>query len=157
MLKNKILFLITQLFFLNSVLANENNSIKIMQAWISEAPPTVSVLAAYAHIQNMTQKSKTLVAVNSPTFTKTELHLSKVVNDTATMEKQDSLIIPANSTVKLSPGAYHLMLFNPKAQLKSGDTIELSFSFADGSLIPAIATVKKRNSSSHTHEHHHHH
>lgn len=155
MLKNKILFLITQLFFLNSVFANENNSIKIMQAWISEAPPTVSVLAAYAHIQNMTQESKTLVSVSSPAFTKTELHLSKVINDTATMEKQDSLIIPANSTIKLSPGAYHLMLFNTKVQLKSGDTIELNFSFSDGSLIPAIATVKKRNNGGHEHHHHH--
>ena len=127
-----------------------------MQVWISEAPPTISVLAAYADIQNMTQESKALVSVSSPAFTKIELHLSKVINDTATMEKQNSLIIPANSTVKLSPGAYHLMLFNPEVQLKSGDTVDLNFRFADDTIIPATATVKKRNKVDHEHHHHHH-
>ncbi|MGB1800480.1 MAG: copper chaperone PCu(A)C [Gammaproteobacteria bacterium] len=156
MLKNKTLFFAIQLFFLNSVFASENSSIKVIDAWISEAPPTVSVLAAYADIQNMTQESKALVSVSSPAFPKIELHLSKVINDTATMEKQESLTIPANSTMKLSPGAYHLMLFNPEAPLKSGDTVDLNFNFADGTSIPATATVKKRSNGGHDHHHHHH-
>ena len=157
MLKNKLLFLTIFILYIHSVQADENLNISINDVWISEAPPTVSVLAAYAQIHNPLSESKSLVAVSSPAFSKVELHLSKVVNETATMEKQESLIIPAKSIMELAPGSYHLMLFEPEKIFKAGDTTALDFRFADGTSISVSATVRKRNNNSHHHEHHHHH
>jgi periplasmic copper chaperone A len=151
------LFLILGLFLSNPLFAEENKNIQISNAWISEAPPTVSVLAAYATIQNLSEQEQTLISVSSPFFSKAELHLSKVINEMATMEKQKSLMIPAKDAVELSPGAYHLMLFDPEIPLKAGDTIIIDFTFTDGSSSTAEAIVKKRNNSGHEHHHHHDH
>lgn len=156
MLKNK-LFIIALLFFSNTpIQAEEKSNISLKDVWISEAPPTVSVLAAYAQIHNSSEKASKLVEVTGPEFTNVELHLSKVVNETATMEKQDSLTIPANSMIDLAPGSYHLMLFEPKKVFKAGDSTTLDFRFKDGRTISVSATVKKRNNQ-HNHNHHHHH
>lgn len=157
MLKNKLLFLMLFIFSINYVLADKKPEVSIDDVWISEAPPTASVLAAYAHIHNPTPNVQTLVSVNSPAFSKAELHLSKVINGIATMEKQESLSIPANSTIKLTPGAYHLMLFQPDKSYKAGDMIVLSFRFSDGTSVSVSATVKKRNNTEHEHHHQHHH
>ena len=156
MLNNTSLLIAAILFFFNPVFADEQSVINISDAWISEAPPTVSILAAYASIENTSSDSQTLTSVSSPFFSKVELHLSKVINDTAKMEKQDSLTIPENSTISLTPGAYHLMLFYPEKQLKADDEVMLEFNFADGTTKTVKAIVKKRNGSDHEHHHHHH-
>lgn len=153
--KIKLLLLVSPLFFSCFVSANEN--ISISDVWISEAPPTVSVLAAYAKIQNTSNEAQTLILIRSPIFSKIEIHLSKVVNDMAKMEKQNSLTIPAQGSVELSPGAFHLMLFDPKALLKAGDTTTITFTFADGTSNTVEATVEKRNNGEHEHHHHHDH
>jgi hypothetical protein len=153
--KIKLLLLASTLFFSCFISANEN--IGITDIWISEAPPTVSILAAYATIQNTSNEAQTLITVTSPIFSKIELHLSKVIDDMATMEKQDSLIIPAQGSIQLSPGAYHLMLFDPEVPLKAGDSATITFTFADGTSNTVEATVEKRNNESHEHHHDHEH
>ena len=159
MLKNKLLFLALFTLLVNPILADENPNISIKDAWISEAPPNISVLAAYAHIHNLSAEAQTLLSVASPDFSKVEIHLSKIVNETAKMEKQEALNIPANSALELTPGAYHLMLFDPNKTFESGDTITLNFSFSDDSFVSVPVTVRKRNNKKHknNHEHHHHH
>ncbi len=148
--------LITSLLFSGITCAAENKNIRITDAWISEAPPTISTLAAYATLQNKSGKAVMLRSIASPEFAHVELHLSKIVADLARMEKQDSLLIPANDSVALSPGGYHLMLFNPKRPLTAGDTATIIFTFADDTSKTVTATVKKRNTQAHDHSHHQH-
>jgi len=155
MLKIKPLLILFSIFNSCLTFADDNKNINITELWISEAPPTVSILAAYAKIQNTSLKNQTLVSVTSPMFSKVELHLSKIINDTATMEKQNSLVIHAERSVEFSPGDYHLMLFNPEIPLKAGDTAKIIFNFADGSSSTVNARVEKRKPSQHEHHHHH--
>jgi periplasmic copper chaperone A len=150
------LLIILSYFFSCFTFANENQNIDISNVWVSEAPPTVTVLAAYAKIKNISSKTQILTTVSSPQFSKIELHLSKVVNEMATMEKQDSLAIPANETVELSPGSFHLMLFNPQSPLKSGNNVLITFTFVDGTSVSVNANVKKRSNDGHEHHHHNH-
>lgn len=154
MLKIKLLFILCFTLF-NTAYAEENKNIIITDVWISAAPPTVTTLAAYAKIQNISDETQTLTSVSSPLFPKIELHLSKVVADIAKMEKQESLTIQANNHIELSPGAYHLMLFDPESPLTVGGTIPLTFIFSDDTSKTVDAIVKKRNSNSHNHGHHH--
>jgi periplasmic copper chaperone A len=151
--KIKLLILSFSLFLTCLVFADENKNINISELWISEAPPTVSILAAYARIKNTSAKEQTLISITSPVFSKVELHLSKIVNGMATMEKQNSLIIPAKSFIELSPGNYHLMLFNPDTSLKAGDSAIITFTFASGMSTSVEAKVKKRNNDEHKHHH----
>ena len=63
-------------------------------------------------------------------------------------------MIEAENYIELSPGAYHLMLFNPDRPLKAGDNVIIHFNFSDGSSSIIEAPVKKRISDAHNHHHH---
>ena len=161
---NKVnLFLLTTFIFQilssSSVFANESMKIDISDAWISEAPPTASVLAGYADIHNDSDKPIALITVSSPNFSKIEIHRSVLNGDMVSMEKQETLEIPEKNTIKLSPGDLHLMLFDPDRPLRSGDTATLNFSFSDGHNQTIEAKVERRSSNDHSsedHSHHHH-
>lgn len=155
---NRFLFktLFLTLFFSSTVLADETNDINTTDIWISEAPPTVSILAGYLNIQNNSNETITLVSASSPNFSRIEIHRSVMQGEMVSMEKQDSLDIPAGETVKLSPGGYHLMLFNPGKPLRSGDTAIINLSFSNGHEQSIEASVKRR-SGGHDHSHHNHH
>ena len=144
------LILIFILFLnINVALAENISGIDISHLWISEAPPTVSVLVAYVTLKNNSTKTASLISVSSPLFSSIEIHRSIVEDDVASMERYSSLTIPAKSTIKLLPGDYHLMLFNPKTPLKIGDRTTLTFTFSNGVKIPVKAHVKKRKYNVH--------
>jgi copper(I)-binding protein len=156
---NKVnLFLLTtfifQTLFPSSALSNESGEVSFSDAWINEAPATVSVLAGYANIHNASDKSITLLTVSSPNFSKIEIHRSVLNGDMVSMEKQETLAIPAKNTIKLSPGDLHLMLFDPDKPLRAGDTATLNFSFSDGNNQTIEARVERRSSEDHSHHHH---
>jgi len=147
-----------KLFLILSTLTNlvsgkETQEIAISDAWISESPPTLSVLAGYATIHNKSSEIKMLTAVSSPVFSRVEIHLSKVTNGMASMQKQASLAIPAENSVEFSPGNYHLMLFDPERPLRAGDKATIVFTFSDGLSKSVQATVEKRNGNGHSHHH----
>jgi len=139
------------LLFLNNniVLAEKNLKINITDLWISEAPPTVSVLVAYVTLINNSEIPISLVSISCPLFSSIEIHRSIIKNGIASMEKHATLEILSKSTIKLSPGDYHLMLFNPEMPLKIGDTPVFMFGFSDGTQISVKANIRKRNNYAH--------
>lgn len=147
-------------FFLLSILlcrtatADTTQNIDITNAWISEAPPTVTILAGYFDITNNSNREMTLKAASSPHFSRVEIHLSVTKDDMVSMEKQDALAIPAGETLKLTPGSYHLMLFDPNKAIRAGDTATISLSFAGGHTQTVEANIERRGHQSH-HAHHH--
>jgi copper(I)-binding protein len=100
-------------------------------------------------LKNNTTKTASLVSVSSPLFSSIEIHRSIVKDEVASMERHLSLTIPAKSTIKLLPGDYHLMLFNPKTPLEIGDKPTLTFTFSNGVKILVKAQVKKRKYRKH--------
>ena len=134
---------------INTVLAENDLKITVTDLWISEAPPAVSVLVAYVTLKNNSDISLSLISVSSSLFSSIEIHRSIVKDDMASMERYSSLTIPAKSTIKLLPGDYHLMLFNPKTPLEIGDRPTLTFTFSNGVKIPVKAHVKKRKYNEH--------
>ncbi|MDA0655690.1 MAG: copper chaperone PCu(A)C [Proteobacteria bacterium] len=119
------------------------SAIMVTEPWVREAPPNMTVHAAYGVLHNKTAKPAQLVSAMSPDYKTVELHLSKVEHGMATMVKQDQLSIPANGMVTMAPGGFHLMLHRPKRALKAGDKITITLGFADGLKTVFSAPVKK--------------
>lgn len=115
----------------------------VVDAWIPEAPPVSTVMAAFMTIRNPDADDVKIVSVQSEKFSEIQMHLSIDEDGVAKMLPQKALIIPAHGELQLRPGSYHLMLFNPVAPLKAGDKVTLNFTFADGSKLPVVADVKK--------------
>ncbi|MFV0624973.1 copper chaperone PCu(A)C [Sphingomonas sp. ac-8] len=93
------------------------------------------------------QTDATLVAVTTPAAARTELHETMKTADAGhaampgmagrasaatTMRPLEALPLPAGRTVKLAPGARHLMLFDVDAKVTPGASVPLRLEFADG-------------------------
>lgn len=130
-------------FALNGVAVAGGDKVKAMDAWVRSAPPAMKMHAAYLVVMNPTDKAVDLVGVASPQYTMAELHLSKVEGGIATMVKQDQISIPANGKLTFAPGSFHVMLMHPRKSIKTGDTVDITLTFSDGSSLAVKAPVRK--------------
>mgnify|MGYP000865830183 FL=1 len=69
--------------------------IKVVDAWIPEAPPNAQAMAAFMVIENDDDKVVNVVNAFAPGFNTIELHKSVEIDGMHKMLKQDKLEIPA--------------------------------------------------------------
>jgi copper(I)-binding protein len=102
----------------------------ISQGWSRATPNGAKIGSGYLTIENKGATPDRLVAVSSDIAGKTEVHEMAMKNGVMTMRPvDDGLTIDPGKTVKLSPGGYHLMLFDLKGPLKQGDMLPLTLNF----------------------------
>ena len=125
-------------------------------AWVPEAPPVAPVLGGYVQISNSGNKDVTITATASPDFANVEIHDMQMHEGMMRMIRQETLTIPAGGQVELKPGSFHLMLMKPKRTFKQGDTLEVTFSMADGQTATVSFEVKPRemHDGHQSHQHH---
>ena len=136
-----------------SVTSSPGATLAVQDAWIREAPPTASVLAAYMVISNTGESPVGITAIASPDFELTELHRTIVESGVARMVPIEKLEIPAGDTISLDPGGIHLMLINPLHPLRAGDTVTLIIHGTDGSSTTLPVPVV-RETGEVVHQHH---
>ena len=113
-------------------------------AWVRLAPVPGRPSAGYLVVHGGSEPTR-LIAIESPSAGSSELHRS--MNETrggmamATMRPVDGIDVPANGTVALSPGGYHLMLFGVAPQIAAGGTMPLAVRFARGAPVIVKARV----------------
>lgn len=135
------LFLSGFVLLTNSVAAQ--NALEFDNVWIAEAPPGTRVMAAYMDIKNTSDETHRIKSPQSGDFNKIEFHRTFHKNGMARMQHQPEIVIPAHSTLRLEPGGYHMMLFNPARKLKAGDQSTFSFRLESNHNIQVVAPVKK--------------
>lgn len=128
--------------------------LRILDAWIREAPPNAMALAGYLTIANPGPGERRLVGVASPGFEWIELHRTVREGGVAKMQPQDAMPIPAGGRLELKPGDYHLMMMRPTRRLRAGDEVAATLEFANGERLPVRFLVKKGPGGGHEHHHH---
>ena len=141
---DKFQILLLAVIALHSPLSLCRPAIIINNVMVTEPPPGVDMAAGYFEIHNAGDQPVSLVKVTSPDFGSVEMHRSVLTNGVASMIKQDSVKIPARSSVKFKPGDYHLMMLRPRKKLTIGDTVFLTFYFSDSTVIESSAIVMKQ-------------
>jgi copper(I)-binding protein len=104
----------------------------IRDAWLRAAPPTASTRAAYMQISNPGTEGISLVSASAAQFAKVELHRTTMANGMMRMQRVEVLDIPAQSTVRLEPNGYHLMLISPTTRIDSNAEVTLTLRWSDG-------------------------
>lgn len=122
---------------------SEQQSVQIKGAWVREAPPNASAMAGYMTIVNNTRQAHTLVAADSDDFKVIEFHQSVEKDGSYRMVRHINLHLPANGTLVLKPGDFHLMMITPQRTLKEGDTIKIMLGFDDLPSVSLVIPVKK--------------
>mgnify|MGYP005837256225 CR=1 FL=1 len=106
------------------------------------APPG-EVSAAYMVIENRGAADRLLSAATDAAGV-VEIHMTQV-DEQGVMRMRplaEGLEVPANSSVALEPGGYHIMLMDLQRALAAGDTVELTLQFESGKAITISAEVR---------------
>lgn len=124
---------ILKLFTLISLLVvtNIEAAVTITDAWVRENAPGQAVGAAYMTLNSPEESA--LVFVESPAAGSVEIHSMTMNNNVMKMRKLDELPLKAGKPEKLAPGGFHLMLFDLKKPLKSGEKVDFTLCFKDKS------------------------
>jgi copper(I)-binding protein len=119
--------------------------VEVKEAWIRG---TVAGQKASGAFMSLTSRSPArLVAAASPVAGVVEIHNMKMEGNVMKMFAVDGIDLPANRTVKLAPGGYHVMLMDLKQTLKAGDRVplKLTFEMADKKRETLDVTVEVRD------------
>jgi hypothetical protein len=104
--------------------------VEIKDAWIRG---TVGGQTATGAFMNLTSRSPArLVAAASPVAGVVEIHNMRMEGGIMKMFAVDGIDLPADRTVKLAPGGFHVMLMDLKQTLKAGDRVPLKLTFELG-------------------------
>jgi periplasmic copper chaperone A len=117
------------------------SSMMVSDCWIRLLPGSLPS-GAYFKLMNMADKPVDLTGVTTGAFGMAMLHQTQSNGSTSTMAMVDKVTVPANGTLAFTPGNYHVMLEEPKQQLKVGTSIPLTFEFSDGEKVNAQCAVK---------------
>lgn len=103
--------------------------VKVDGAW---ARATVQGQKATGAFMKLTAPQATrLVAVSTPVAGVAEIHEMKMDGGVMKMRAMPDLNLPANQSVELKPGGYHLMLMDLKAPLLKDSSVALTLTFKD--------------------------
>ncbi|MEO8418877.1 MAG: copper chaperone PCu(A)C [Methylophilaceae bacterium] len=106
-----------------------DDRVQVSNAWVRASAPGQDVGAAYMTLQSMLDTS--LVKVESPVAGSVEIHSMTMKNGIMKMRMLDTFPLYAGKPAKLEPGGFHLMLFDLKNPLKSGEKVEFALYFKD--------------------------
>ena len=133
MIKNQTgwLFSIALMAFAASIQAQEAKvgSIKIENAYVRATAPGQPAAGAFMKIDNSGVADQ-LVSASSPAAGEVQLHQMSMEGNVMKMGQVKDIAVPANGSVDLKPGGYHIMLMNIKAPLKAGETVPVKLKFA---------------------------
>jgi periplasmic copper chaperone A len=132
------------------------NEVSVSGAWSRPATDTGVV---YLSIRNDSAQPDRLVRAASPVARTVELHetversmasmpimgkpmRSMGPNSMSMMKSVPTIRIPANGTVVLKPGGYHIMLIGLKHPLAAGQTFPVHLQFAHAGVVTVAAHVR---------------
>ena len=114
--------------------------VTVKEAWVRGTIPGQKVTGAFMQLTSTADAA--LVDASSPSARFVEIHEMKKEGDVMKMRAIDKLALPAGRSVTLTPGGYHMMLFDLKAPLKAGDVVPLTLTFEDAAGKRSTAEVK---------------
>lgn len=116
--------------------------VRVEGAYINVPIPGKQSTAAFFTLRNLSAKPLTLVAVHTDIAARSELHSHTHKDGMMQMRREKQLVIPANSTLALVSGSYHVMLFDLQRSIQTGEQLQLVLEFSDGKTLVATANVK---------------
>jgi len=114
----------------------------VTSPWLRATPKGATVAGGYATITNNGATPDRLVGASLELAQRGEIHEMSMTGSVMHMRRLDQgLAIPPGATVTLSPGGTHIMFFNPKAQLREGQHVAGSLTFAKAGTVSVTFAV----------------
>jgi len=100
------------------------------------------VTAAYFTIKNSGAADRLVsVGIDASVAGMAQLHTMVMQGGTAMMQQVQGIDLPANGSVELKPGGFHVMIMNVKRPLRTGETIAIHLRFENAGTVEVKAQV----------------
>lgn len=101
----------------------------------------------YLIIANSGAEADALVGVSAASDLADAVELHTVVEEGGMMKMRpvEQIDVPANGEAVLKPGSFHIMFIGVKKELKAGDSVRLSLTFAKAGTVEVDAVVRPAN------------
>lgn len=125
------------------------SAVTITDAWVKAIDDVSGMMPMTSFFMLVTNNSDRDVVITSGSVpadlsadaVETHEVVSNTSGDMVMQEAEDGITIPARSSVKFSPGTFHMMMLNLVKPILVGDTVTLSIVFADGSTTEVTGTA----------------
>jgi len=111
--------------------------LQVENAWAKSAESGMT--AVFADISNPSGEDITMVGGSTDVAQMVELH---EVVDGVMQQKEGGIVVPANSTISLMPGADHIMIMGLNAPLLAGETMSVTIELDNGDTLEITADVR---------------
>ncbi len=136
--------LLAGLLLAGGVHAADADHVRASHAWLRVLPGTLPA-GAYVTLENHGDQPVVLSGASSTVYAEVMLHQSSREGGMSRMSMVDALNVPAHGKAELAPAGYHLMLMQPKAPVRPGDTVTLTLQFGDGSTLATDFIARPAN------------
>lgn len=127
----------------------------IAHPWSQELPPNAPNVAAYFVVHNNGTAADTLLSVDSPISDDAQLHEHVHKDGLMKMQQVQSVEVAPGKDLVFAPGAYHVMLMQPKDRslLTDGKRFPLTLHFKSAGDITVEVAVQKQAPEGEVHNH----
>ncbi|MSP86813.1 MAG: copper chaperone PCu(A)C [Methylotenera sp.] len=108
-------------------LASSKELVLIQDAWVRPSSPGQDVGAAYMTF--LSRQDVMLISIESDVTNSIEIHNMSMENGVMKMRMLETLALKAGKPYQLSPGGFHLMLFDLKKPLNAGEQVKFVLTF----------------------------
>ena len=115
-------------------------------AWIRWLPAGLPA-GGYVTLRNTGARPVELIGAHSPDYGNAMLHQSMSKGGMSEMLHVEQVLIPAHGSVAFKPGSYHIMLMQPKKDVKPGDKVPITLKFAGGMTLRVDFEVRKADAT----------
>lgn len=130
----------------------------VTQVWSRAMPPTAPTGAVYFTLSNPGGPPDRLIGLKTSRAEKAELHTHVHKGEVMSMERIDSVEIPAGGEVAFKPGGSHVMLFKLSEPLVAGEQFPLTLIFESAGEVTVNVAIQEQapepEPSANAHKHH---
>lgn len=130
-MKKMLLTCVFSAFFTSFVCAAD---MQISNIYIKETPPNAKNTAIFLTIHNNSSEDRKLLRATSNASSHLELHTHIHQGGKMQMQELPHFLIKANSTLELSPGSFHIMVFDTQ-KIDANSKIDLELVFDNDEVI----------------------
>jgi len=106
------------------------DAVSISDAYTRATVPGQKVAGGFLKIQNNGNTPDQLISASSPSAGDVQLHEMAMEGNVMKMRQVKDIAVPANGSVELKPGGYHLMFLDLKGPFVAGETIPVKLKFS---------------------------
>ena len=114
----------------------------VENAWIRNAPPGTAMMAGYGVLHNIGDAPVTVTGAESADFGSASLHKSTNSNGTEHMQPLGDITIKPGERVTFAPGGNHIMLMQPKKELRLDESVPIHIVTKDADSTVGIFVVR---------------